>query len=436
MESFAVKLRRTARRYRVLLLAWAALALALALMGHLSWPLLLCQPLGMAAFVIAARLGTMLPFAGRVYSCDEVPGRHVLLRLAPELRGRVDPAAQAEHWDALVEAVTHRMGVQPDIIPNILLFPSFAELEPVLGKDVPSAAVVRARTIVVSVEALGLGVFSEELMRHHLAWLFLSRWGTRRLPLQEEGLASWLQGTHGGEPVDLVALAAILDRPVLRLRELIPAAAFEANRDFSYFLAGSFTGYLVHCYGWTIYREWYGQPSRQPFDAPFQQRFGKTLEAAEADWREALLARRPTLQPALEAYRCRQAVKQAVQEERWAEALGELATLREAGQILAWDLREEFHCYLELGNYAGAIRSLEARLCMEEVDPFSFGQAPIWLHLGKLYRDEGKPEAAKCAYLQCLQVPDAPDLNGHWCHEEAQHCLDCLAAFTARQRDG
>lgn len=435
MESFASQLKRTARNYRVLLLSWAALALGLALMGHLSWPLLPWQPLGMAAFVITVRLGTLLRFAGRVYS-NEVPGRHVLLRLAPELRGKVDPAAQAERWDALVEAVTHRMGVQPALTPKILLFPSFAELEPVLGKDIPSAVLVPAQTIVVSVEALGFGVFSEELMRHHLARLFLSRWGTRRLPLQEEGLASWLQGTHGGEPVDLLALAAILDRPGLRLRELILAAAFEANRDCSYFLAGSFAGYLVQRYGWTVYREWYGQPSRQPFDAPFQSRFGKTLEAAEADWREALLARRPTLQPTLEAYRRRQAVKQAVQEERWAEALRELAALREAGQILAWDLKDEFHCYLELGNYAEAIRSLEARLCMEEVDPFSFGQAPIWLHLGTLYRDEGKPEAAKSAYLQCLQVPDAPHPNGHWCHEEAQHRLDRLAAFTSRRRDG
>lgn len=426
MESFPAQVNRTARRCRVPLLAWLMITLGLAAGGVISWAAFLWQPVLQVALLIAWRLGVILRFAYQFSFSDEFPGRRVLLRLDRELRGRVDPAALVERWDALVESLAVRLGEQPAQRPIIQICPSFTALERVLGEGVPTAVLVTARTLVVAVETLGCGILSEEMMRHELARLLIASWGPGRPLLKERGLTTWLQGTQGGEPIDLFALRTILDRPDLKLLTLAAPAQFDASSDEAHFLGGSFTGYLVQRFGWSVYRQWYAQPPAQAFGVAFQRVFGESLEVAEASWREALLGRRPELQPELDTLRERQAVKGAIQAEQWKAALEGLEELREAGALRSSDLQDAFTCHLHLGDYARAIEVLETRLVAEEVDAFGMGAAPIWLHLAGLYRSEGSPEKAENAYLRCLESPDAPDSCDRWCHDQAQRGLERL----------
>lgn len=432
MESFPAQLKRSAQRCRVPLLAWLVIALGLAAGGVVSWTAFLWQPVLQVSLLIAWRLGVILRFACQLSSSDEFPGRRVLLRLAPELRGRVDPASLLERWDALVESLAVRLGEQPAQRPIVQICPSFTALERVLGEGVPTAVLVPARTLVVAVEALGCGILSEEMMRHEVARLLIASWGPGRPLLKERGLTTWLQGTHGGEPIDLFALRAILDRPDLKLLTLAAPAQFAASLDEAHFIAGSFTGYLVQRFGWSVYRQWYSQPPAQAFGVAFQRVFGESLEVAEASWREALLARRPELQPELDTLRQRQAVKGASQAEQWQAALERLEELREAGTLRSLDLQNAFSCHLRLGDYARAIEVLETRLVAGEVDAFDVGAAPVWLHLAGLYRNEGSPEKAENAYLRCLESPDAPDSCDRWCHDQAQRGLERLRARSSK----
>src|SRR5215471_10498734 len=91
----------------------------------------------------------------------------------------------------------------------------------------------------------------EEAMRHELAHLFAFRRSASTPPLLSEGLAVWLQETDFGQPIHFAALPLLL-LGTLPLPKLLRAKFFfdETHRQSCYILAGSFTGFLIHRYGW------------------------------------------------------------------------------------------------------------------------------------------------------------------------------------------
>jgi hypothetical protein len=108
-----------------------------------------------------------------------------------------------------------------------------------------------------------------------------------------EGIATWLGG--GGnrwrQSVDSTAQAILFNSPP-KLEFLLKRKFFfsEANRTRSYFLAASFTGFLIRHYGWEKYKKLYGHAYDVGFKLSFKQLVGVSFETAETLWREEIVS--------------------------------------------------------------------------------------------------------------------------------------------------
>jgi hypothetical protein len=128
-----------------------------------------------------------------------------------------------------------------------------------------------------------------EIIRHELTHLFAARWQMAAPPLLEEGLATWLQGTWGGVPVDRLAPQLLQDWPQ-SLKALLDRAYFfgPANRGACYTLAASFTGFLIRHHGWDRYRSIYKASQALGPAGALRKYLGRTVEELDHLWRAEL----------------------------------------------------------------------------------------------------------------------------------------------------
>ena len=426
MEGLIAHVTRAATRHRRLLIIWAGVALGLGVSGWISWQLLVLQLPLLGLFLSTSRLRAIGRFVYRLWHHEEASGRHVELWFARELKGKIEPQEHLQCWDSVVEELAIVLDYQLPFRPIILLVPTNSELEGVLGVGIPAVAFSRIHTIAVSLEAVALGVLSEELMRHELAHLFTANWGSTAPPFKGEGLATWLQESNSADLIDLHALAHLLEEPSGSLQALCNPAVFRAQRSRNYLLSGSFTGFLVKSHGWPAYRSWYGQATSRNCAASFQQHFAIDLETAERAWREELFARQGDFEPALSWELRRRVISRAMDENQWMEALEEIQALQHEGLAKARDLRNGFHCHLMLGHYTEAITYLTAHLEAREDSRPNLTSGEVWLSLGWAYAQADDPEQAERAYRQCLLGRDFPYSKGKWGHAEAHRRLEKL----------
>jgi hypothetical protein len=261
---------------------------------------------------VAWRVRWMFRLAARTRRFLTAPGGRVVLRYAPELHPQADArevVALAEKTLAQLEGVFGRLTPfwQGSLMAPLLfrrrlyvyLFPTGPSVEETFGKNHWGAALSLVHAIVVPFA----GVQLEEVLRHELTHHFTARWNPWAPPLLSEGLATWLQGTHGGYVIDELA-AASLRQGTYRLHSLLDSTDFFAA-SCGYTLAASFSGFLISRFGLVPYRQFYcGQRGEAGFDTRFAKQFGLTLEEAEWQWRSELLEKFKS-PPAVEWWVCR-----------------------------------------------------------------------------------------------------------------------------------
>jgi hypothetical protein len=140
------------------------------------------------------------------------------------------------------------------------------------------------------------------MLQHELAHLFSYRWNSHVPPLFGEGLSTWLQDTHFGDPIDELA-RDLLCEAESKLRLLFDKTFFFHPEHYwrSYILAGSFSGFLIRRFGWETYKCLYYQLRADGRDdLRFTECFGLPLEDAEGQWRQDILGNAECQQPSMD----------------------------------------------------------------------------------------------------------------------------------------
>jgi hypothetical protein len=246
---------------------------------------------------------TLRRFARRTRRFPAASAGRVTLRYAPELHGLVDHAevlglaektwreletafgrsTRLRRWRALGLLLSPRRRRV-----NLYLFPSCEAVQEVFGPTYAATALPHLHAVVVPYDERRL----RESLRHEMTHLFAAEWNESAPPLLAEGLATWLQGTELGEPIDGVAAALLLGEGDCGLRPLLDGDVFFERQTGwrNYLLAGSFTGFLIRRFGWDAYERFYRrQWDHRRVAVRFAKHFGMTLEEAEQRWRSALL---------------------------------------------------------------------------------------------------------------------------------------------------
>jgi hypothetical protein len=130
----------------------------------------------------------------------------------------------------------------------------------------------------------------DELLRHELAHLFAARWNLWAPPLLQEGLAVWWQRAREGRPVECLAEPGPAGRSLVRTfqQEWKPfdrTPTAQARTDACYLLAGYFTDFLIHRFGWERYEQLYRRASVRKFASQFRRVLGVSVADAEKQCR-------------------------------------------------------------------------------------------------------------------------------------------------------
>jgi hypothetical protein len=169
----------------------------------------------------------------------------------------------------------------------VFLFSERAQIGKIFGPHYGGTALWCANAIVIADDTN-----IQESLRHEFAHLFSARWSLVVPPLLSEGLSVWMQETVCGQPID-VAARPLLQNRSLRLSLLLRPRFFfaEPHRPSCYVLAGSFSGFLIRCYGWERYRKLFRLCDGSRFRAQFEKCFGVALETAEWHWRNEAIVK-------------------------------------------------------------------------------------------------------------------------------------------------
>jgi hypothetical protein len=222
-------------------------------------------------------------------------GRRVVLRYAPELHGQGVPQKVLTLAEKTLDEMEATFGRLPFWHRPLLfrrrfyvyLFPTRLSVTELFENEFPAFAVIYLHAVVVPF----LGVPLKEVLRHEMGHLFAARWNAEPPPLLAEGLPTWLQVTEHGQSIDRVA-AALLQEQDCDLRPLLDPSFFVdgENIHHSYFMAGSFTGFLIRRFGWDTYRQFYRKARADLLvELPWRDHFGMYLEELEQQWRSELL---------------------------------------------------------------------------------------------------------------------------------------------------
>jgi hypothetical protein len=222
-------------------------------------------------------------FARRVRSFQTWSCPGVVIHFEKGLERKWDFALLAQACEEEVADLRRRFGFSLRRPVVVYLFASYRSIGSVFGRIYAGTALFPANAVVVPDDCN-----TREILRHELVHLFAARWNWCALavPLLSEGLATCLQETWGGVRLDLLALS-VVPRNGLRLAQLLNRRFFFSDpyRPFSYLLAGSFTGFLIHRLGWDGYRRLFRMVGRLSFRAALRKCSGMTLQQAETAWR-------------------------------------------------------------------------------------------------------------------------------------------------------
>jgi hypothetical protein len=188
--------------------------------------------------------------------------------------------------EAQLDSLETRFGFRLDRLV-VFLFERGRDVEAVFRDPCSGRALPHADAILINQHEDLL-----ELIRHELTHLFSARWFLAAPPLLEEGLATWLQGTWGGIPVDRLARRLLQDWPQ-SLKALLDRDYFftPANRGACYTLAASFTGFLIRHHGWDKFRAVYKAARVHGPVGAMRKHYGRTVEELDRLWRAELSER-------------------------------------------------------------------------------------------------------------------------------------------------
>jgi hypothetical protein len=222
-----------------------------------------------------------LPHVARFRTWSK-PG--IVIHYARELDQLWDWSILAQHCEKEAEDLGRRVGFALRRPIVVYFFAAHTTIGRIFGRHYGGTALHHANAIVIPLDCCW-----QEMMRHELVHLFSARWTPRTCTLLNEGLATCLQETWGGRPIDLLALP-LLGNGALRLPALLDRKFFFSDpyRRFCYILAGSFTGFLIRRFGWDTYRRLFCMAVRVRFHVALQRCCGQSLERAEAEWRAEL----------------------------------------------------------------------------------------------------------------------------------------------------
>src|SRR5262245_13418511 len=167
--------------------------------------------------------------------------------------------------------------------PLVFLFSSDAPISRTISPQFAGYALCPANVILVAADA-PLG----EHAPHEVCHLYAARLNRQASVFVVEGLCTWLQTTIQGVAVDEAARQVPNPPP---LTSLLGTKEFFAATQLwmHYVLAGSFTGWLIHRFGWTAYRRFFRAAKGGFAKRAFRQHFAMSFEEADAIWRKQVL---------------------------------------------------------------------------------------------------------------------------------------------------
>jgi len=342
---------------------------------------------------------------------------HIQLWYHRELAGLIDPAEHVGCWEQRLAELTEEFGLPPRRPITILLLPTSSDLSWIVDRSVGATA--SRNGIAAGYNLLKKESSARETMRHELTHVLSAGWGPHSPAFKVEGLAVWAQRTGGGKPLDFRALAVLLGNKTLPLWHLLSPAGFDADRDYSYALAGSFTEFLIRTYGWALYRDFYRNADGDNYEAVFHQTFAISLVAAERQWRTELLAREREFGGELSVAVRERRARTTYNAWQFDQCLDEVIALDRVGRASPYVLWLSSRIYTFWGDYLNATLALGKVLGSEDgwVDDY---RAALWLQLGELHDLLGEREQAVSAYRRCLNFPDDPHDEAGSPHERAR----------------
>ncbi|HEV3117488.1 MAG TPA: hypothetical protein VGY58_10560 [Gemmataceae bacterium] len=283
----------------------------------------------------------------------------------------------------------------------VYFFASSGEMSVLFRNSFAAAAVIGGDLIVLGADAYA---DRAEVIRHELAHLFSSYWRTTRPRFLEERLATWLMQTLDGKPIDLYAILALVTDRYLFLNWLLDPWVFYYRSQQSYVLAGSFTGWLIDRFGWDRYRDYYRSARQKHFTADFEKIYGLSLLAAERQWREQLLQKRPAFEPEVTQLLPQHRIESALVAGHFYRLLEESAPLIEAGKAGERVLSCAAWARALLGDYAeAAVLLIQA---LEHDDARERSRGPGSFSLANLYDLQARRDEAIQEYQKVLLEPD------------------------------
>lgn len=217
----------------------------------------------------------------------------IILYYPAQLEGCWDWSVLLQRIESACEELTQQFGFGLRSRVAVFLFPAWQDIARIFGREYGCVAIPAANAIAIAEDTNLV-----EMWRHELAHLFSARWNGLAPPILNEGLATWWQRTHGGQPVDALA-ETLLERRSLDLASLLKWKGYfsRSRRNDYYMLAGGFTGFLIRRFGWESYGKFYRSACGFNFRSGFKKAFGISLDRAECLWRyeklaQNLLARR------------------------------------------------------------------------------------------------------------------------------------------------
>jgi tetratricopeptide (TPR) repeat protein len=391
---------------------WAA-GLWLFLMGYLvgrGWlhPLVVVLQVPFVLLLLSSgRLWSVVRTAWCLRGFETFDGHTVEVQYAPELKGKLDLAHQVPQWERVLKELEAQFGFKLACRPTVYLFASSREVSDLLQSEAGGFAMSDGCAVFLGVDCLEAPGTSLEAVRHEFGHLFAAQWSRHGPEVKTEGLATWLQGSEGGLPLDLHALAYVLGAKYWPITWLIDPSHFDQDRYYSYVVSGSFTGFLIRSYGWDTYEEFYRRAHPQNFADAFEAVFNADLLTVERRWRDDLLSRRAEFEPRVSEWLRRRRAMAAY--DTWAiiQCLEDLQALEQQGPMNTADHSTAAWCHTILGDYADGIRHLQRALELDEPGTKAY-HIHGWFHLAVLHDLLGQRLQAMDAYERCLQEPEDP----------------------------
>jgi hypothetical protein len=333
-------------------------------------------------FVLLSRKAFRI--ARYVFRAERRRGARVDLLYASGLGESLDLAGHAEQWARTLDDLAGELEVEPPAHVTVLVIASATEAQYLFQRPMSGMASWRGPAVVITAEAAVHPVECAKVMRHEVTHLLSLRLGPRNPSFKIEGLARWKEHTGAGTPADLDALLMVLGADYRPLDSLLDRAGWERDTDYSYAIAGSFTGFLVRRIGWPAFKDFYRRATASNFTDVFRGAFGVTLLHAERQWRQELLGQRDAFEPVLSRRLGERRAVDAYGRGELFACLEQADSLMRTGDASPRAIWFGAAAHRQLGDFGRAADFLERALAMHD-DWFDRHRPDAWLELGQLY---------------------------------------------------